>query len=69
MNSNKPPTGRTTLVSNPEAAALTDTVRRMRTVEIPQMRDKRTVTRRLLDGIRERLAPSPPSSSLADSRG
>ncbi len=68
MSQIKPP-GRTTLTSNPEAAALTDTMRRMRTVEIPQMRDQRTVTRRILDAIRERMAPSGAPPSLSDSRG
>ena len=69
VKTNLPPP-RAPQTSNPASAALSDTVRRMRTVQLPAMRDKRSVTRRILDALGVDLAPPPSSaSSLSDSRG
>ncbi len=64
---NTPFPGRASLSSIPEVAELAAMVSRVHKVQIPRMKDQRSVTRRLLDELAERVSIHSPS--LSDSRG
>ena len=68
MTSVKPSPPRPSMPSNPVAAELAETVTRVRSVDLPRMRDQRSVTRGILDRLRDKtiaiLVPA-----LSDSRG